>query len=276
MPRIELDRAKPCNALAIDKFYEDNLSSIITPASSPTPSQKTISSASSIVKVIERKHTASESSTVASYSGDEDFEIDAVPNRDQFLKHHAETSPSGSNLIQSIDGNVIIVKNADNESAQANSTRIDSVAIQNSTDIQFGNKTFYNGPVTIKQFLLDEKSNKWISRANDEIANIQDGIANKGFEGKTKLRWGLCKAMSRRKRILKWRRSDVGKAYQSSESFKFFRLPTKFSASFRCGKLRKKLDKVEPHSINKYSLNKSSHTERISIESPSHTSIAGF
>lgn len=37
--------------------------------------------------------------------------------------------------------------------------KIGSIAVQNSTDITFGNKTFYQGPVTIKQFVYDK--NKW-------------------------------------------------------------------------------------------------------------------
>lgn len=37
---------------------------------------------------------------------------------------------------------------------------IGSIAVQNSSDITFGNKTFYQGPVTIKQFVYD-KNNKW-------------------------------------------------------------------------------------------------------------------
>ncbi|XP_031623044.1 peptidoglycan-recognition protein LC-like [Contarinia nasturtii] len=36
---------------------------------------------------------------------------------------------------------------------------IGSIAVQNSSDITFGNKTFYQGPVTIKQFVYDK--NKW-------------------------------------------------------------------------------------------------------------------
>lgn len=44
---------------------------------------------------------------------------------------------------------------------------IGSIAVQNSSDITFGNKTFYQGPVTIKQFISD--NNKWrpTGRAND-------------------------------------------------------------------------------------------------------------
>lgn len=32
---------------------------------------------------------------------------------------------------------------------------IDNIVIQNSSDITFGNKTFYRGPVTIKQYVYD-------------------------------------------------------------------------------------------------------------------------
>lgn len=56
-----------------------------------------------------------------------------------------------------------------NETSKAN---IGSIAIQNSSDITFGDKTFINGPVTIKQFLMDEGTNKW---------KKSDGFENPAF-----------------------------------------------------------------------------------------------
>lgn len=56
---------------------------------------------------------------------------------------------------------------------------IGSIAIQSSADITFGNKTFYRGPVTIKQFLLDD--NDWTENGNDKPANLHsngDGVAD--------------------------------------------------------------------------------------------------
>lgn len=51
---------------------------------------------------------------------------------------------------------------------------IGSIAVQNSSGITFGNKTFYQGPVTIKQFLYD--NNKWKSaeQGNDNPAFASD------------------------------------------------------------------------------------------------------
>ncbi|XP_017776604.1 PREDICTED: peptidoglycan-recognition protein LC-like [Nicrophorus vespilloides] len=43
-----------------------------------------------------------------------------------------------------------------------------NIAVSNSTDVHFGNKTFYQGPVTIKQFLYDAEN---ISKTNGFIAN---------------------------------------------------------------------------------------------------------
>ena len=67
----------------------------------------------------------------------------------------------------------------------AEQSRIGTVAVQNSTDITFGNKTFYQGPVTIKQFLLDEKNSKWIKRTGQECDDEfpENGILNNGFRG---------------------------------------------------------------------------------------------
>lgn len=52
---------------------------------------------------------------------------------------------------------------------------IGSIAVQNSSDITFGNKTFYQGPVTIKQFLYE--NNKWRPSAGAE-GNDNPGFVN--------------------------------------------------------------------------------------------------
>lgn len=54
---------------------------------------------------------------------------------------------------------------------ESNSSNIGSIAVQNSSDITFGNKTFYQGPVTIKQqFLLDHN---WKETGNHNEAYTQ-------------------------------------------------------------------------------------------------------
>lgn len=182
--KIELDKAQPCDLATIEKFYENNLSSIVK-CNSPTLSERTCSSSSSNIKVNDIRGYSSESTT-ASNSDTEELELEAIPNKEQFLKNQNDfqnSSQSVSNL-RSHDGNLVVVNHGDNSLAQASGPRIETVAIQNSSDIQFGNKTFYNGPVTIKQFLLDDKNNKWISRTNDDIVQIESGTVNRSFDGK--------------------------------------------------------------------------------------------
>lgn len=182
MADVELDHAKPCDLKVIDTFYESNLESIVK-LDSPTPSQRTVSSTSSIVRHINLK--ANRSGTSSDSDSDEDgLELDSVPTRDNFLQYQT-SSPANNNVLLNNGDNVIMVNHADNNNvAHTNGPRINSVAIQHSSDIQFGDKTFYNGPVTIKQFLLDDRKKKWVCKSNDEIAQIENGILNKVFDGK--------------------------------------------------------------------------------------------
>ncbi|CAO1316068.1 unnamed protein product [Diamesa tonsa] len=91
----------------------------------------------------------------------------------------------------SSNGGVILVKNSD--SNNTDQPRIGTVAVQNSTDITFGNKTFYQGPVTIKQFLLDEKNNNKqpgkTNNTNNAVEQIQSdqyfNIKNHQFSKKS-------------------------------------------------------------------------------------------
>lgn len=59
---------------------------------------------------------------------------------------------------------------------------IGSIAVQNSSDITFGNKTFYQGPVTIKQFVYDK--NKW--RETDTNENDNHGYVNNSTDNISK------------------------------------------------------------------------------------------
>lgn len=186
MAQIELDSVKTSNFSAIDKFYESNLSAIVR-LDSPSPSIVTCSSKSSKSKT-KRCIDESDGSTCASDSEPEELELNAIRLKDQFLKYHQQDSCQSkpSNQLFSKDGNLITLVNHNVGSTEnsASTTKIDSVAIQNSTDIQFGNKTFYNGPVFIKQFIRDENK-RWISSPNEiESAQIESGVENKGYNGK--------------------------------------------------------------------------------------------
>lgn len=61
---------------------------------------------------------------------------------------NSHTSANGQNIMDTTAVAAATVK-----------PNIGSIAVQNSSDITFGNKTFYQGPVTIKQFLYENK--KW-------------------------------------------------------------------------------------------------------------------
>lgn len=144
---------------------------------SPSPSSRTVSSTNSVFRSNPIKNRRSGSSTSSNSDLEEDFrqlEFDSVPQNSNIINHNS------FNEHVSSDGNVFVVQASD--SNLANGTKI---AVDNSTDIHFGNKLFYNGPVTIKQFMLD-RNNQWIGRPNSEILQIENGVNNLGFDvGKT-------------------------------------------------------------------------------------------
>jgi hypothetical protein len=180
MAQIELDSVKTSNISEIDKFYENNLSAIVK-LDSPSPSLRTCSSKSSKSKS-KRAVDDSDGSTCPSESEPEELELNAIRLKDQFLKYHQTDScqPATSSHLLTKDGNLTLVNHTVNDENATSGTKIDSIAIQNSTDIQFGNKTFYNGPIFIKQFIRDENK-RWIS--NDERTRIENGVENKAYDG---------------------------------------------------------------------------------------------
>lgn len=174
--------AKPLDRAVIDKYYADNFNSIIK----RSPSSSTCSSMSSITKANDARSYKSESST-ATNSDTEELELDAIPSKADFKKY--QNSSLEPHKLHSHNGNLVIVDNSSGpSSAQTSGPRIDSIAIQNSSDIQFGNKTFYNGPVVIKQFMLDDRNKKWISRTEAEESRNKNGVVNDGFDGKVAIR----------------------------------------------------------------------------------------
>lgn len=180
MAQIELDAVQKCDFSAIDKFYENNLSAIVK-LDSPSPSLRTCSSKSSKSNA-NRCEDDSGESTCASDSETEELELNAVRLKDQFLKYHQSDSSQPMSSF-SKDGNHLIVNHSVADKTVASGTKIDTIAIQNSTDIQFGNKTFYNGPVFIKQFIKDENK-RWISpKSFEENVQNESGVTNKGFNG---------------------------------------------------------------------------------------------
>lgn len=105
---------------------------------------------------------------------DSDSDFEEIPNQ----KIDRITSPSGIVLVNknieppNLCQSSVLCGNSDAKS------HIGSIAVQNSSDITFGNKTFYQGPVTIKQFVYDK--NKW--KENETHAKDNLGFVNGSSE----------------------------------------------------------------------------------------------
>lgn len=91
----------------------------------------------------------------------EDYNISSTSN---------ERIENGAGVITT--GAIVVSQNIEKDVTKP---QIGSIAVQNSSDITFGNKTFYQGPVTIKQFLLDH--NKWKPNEN---GHENSGYTNSG------------------------------------------------------------------------------------------------
>lgn len=86
---------------------------------------------------------------------DSDFD-DIVPSP---LPNSIHLNKSSSSSIVMMDKNLDGRQSSLMCASSDTSANIGSIAVQNSSDITFGNKTFYQGPVTIKQFVYDKS--KW-------------------------------------------------------------------------------------------------------------------
>lgn len=86
---------------------------------------------------------------------------------------------TSTDRIENVENGAVITTGAivvsQNIEKDVTKPQIGSIAVQNSSDITFGNKTFYQGPVTIKQFLLDH--NKWKPNENGQE---NSGYTNSG------------------------------------------------------------------------------------------------
>lgn len=102
---------------------------------------------------------------------DSDIDIEIPKSASDFFRNEIICTSNGS--LGSNQGVIVTneISTSENNNV-AKQPQIGSIAVQNSSDITFGNKTFYQGPVTIKQFLLEK--NQW--RRSDT------GADNKGFE----------------------------------------------------------------------------------------------
>lgn len=104
---------------------------------------------------------------------DSDSDIDEIPKSaaDFFRTKTVCTTNSSHEQNQGV---IVIneTNSSDNSNVATKQPQIGSIAVQNSSDITFGNKTFYQGPVTIKQFLLEK--NQW--------RQTEPGVENEGFD----------------------------------------------------------------------------------------------
>lgn len=131
------------------------------------------------ISVVSLDEDDEDSSSIA----DSDSDLDEIPTKaTDFIidsiggisgnSVHKNGLPNGANGL-------IVINNSSKQLAESGENpvkpNIGSIAVQNSSDITFGNKTFYQGPVTIKQFLLEK--NQWKQR--DQTG----GTANGGFDG---------------------------------------------------------------------------------------------
>lgn len=161
------DSAKPNSLQVIEQCYETHDEK----SGSPASSSRTVSSTYSAKDSVNLEKGFHSEGSTAPNSDVEDLEIDGVAFADRHLNHFSH--------IPADKQNVIVINNLENA---ASSPRIDTIAIQNSTDIRIGNKTVYNGPVVIKQFLYDDQKRRLT--ANETIRS-ENGVANNGFLGKT-------------------------------------------------------------------------------------------
>lgn len=93
------------------------------------------------------------------------------------MRNGAPTIPSNGMIV--INNGASSVSNTMAAGVGNGRPNIGSIALQNSSDITFGDKTFYQGPVTVKQFFLEK--DRW--RSNETTGTErrkEDGTS--GFE----------------------------------------------------------------------------------------------
>lgn len=113
---------------------------------------------------------------------EEEEKIDTISNR------------SSTSDIEELNGyNGAVVSQEDNIGLNQDAPCFGNVSVMNSNDVHFGNKTVYQGPVTIKQFLYnngrlyenDQKQLDADSASNRnvelDVKNLTNSFINKGF-----------------------------------------------------------------------------------------------
>lgn len=105
--------------------------------------------------IVNHKSNGYDDSSVFDSSSDMDSDFDDIIQSPSSYLNNVNLS-SGNGCVV-VDKHLSTAMNP--HSSNDIKPTIGSIAVQNSRDITFGNKTFYQGPVTIKQFVYDK--NKW-------------------------------------------------------------------------------------------------------------------
>lgn len=145
---------------------------LITDAGSET--KKNLENEAKSSPVSEKSHNIS----IVSLEDDCDSSIASDSDCDFDIEDYNIASTSNDRIENVANGGVITtgaIVVSQNIEKDVTKPQIGSIAVQNSSDITFGNKTFYQGPVTIKQFLLDH--NKWKPNEN---GHENSGYTNSG------------------------------------------------------------------------------------------------
>lgn len=160
--------SKQINTNEMEENKKNELDSTSKEPSDDRKSLSTNSLNSNNVSIVTLDENADDSSAIDS---DEDCEDVFSPSKMR------ATASNGIVLVNDGSNSNVpgVINSYEHDAPKLN---IGSIAVQNSSGITFGNKTFYQGPVTIKQFLYD--NNKWTptDQGNDNPAFTGDGTAN--------------------------------------------------------------------------------------------------
>lgn len=168
MSREQLDMAVPISLEAASSYYRENMESILSSVSDTTINSNHY----------ERNQEIDDCCSISSTSTASNSDIE---DHVQISKTSSSKNNQSSSAAQGLE--IVQQKSTDNEINLHNKLQnINSVAIKNSNDVHIGNKTFFNGPVTIKHIVLSSEN------SNDQNSNVKSfGAINQGFEGEL---WG--------------------------------------------------------------------------------------
>lgn len=81
-----------------------------------------------------------------------------------------DTISTGTSSSETVNNAVVLF-----DEAPKDQLAFGNVAITNSNDVHFGNKTYYQGPVTIKQFLYASNANAGLKELESKLSDVKCG-----------------------------------------------------------------------------------------------------